>query len=399
MILKPKLYILDDDLQYANLLVEFAKNSGWPAIAECSSVNFLSYDLSDGGILVLDLNMPEIDGIEVIRALAKEKTSLLLILISGFDARVLHSAQQLTEAHEIKVIASLTKPVSALEFANVLESIDLLNVAANTPAVLNTSISENELKYAIQQHQLILNYQPQVNIETGELLGVEALVRWQHPKRGMIFPSQFIPLAEKSGLIGMLTEKVVTIAVEQSQCWQQQGVDIVISVNVSADNITSLSLPEQLKKLTDEHAIKAEKIVLEITESAFMGELTSSLDVLNRLRMKGFLLSIDDFGVGYSSLTQLYQAPFSELKIDQRFIMRMLEDTEAMVIVKICIMLGHMLGMKLVAEGVETKEIWNELHKLGCDVAQGYFIAKPLSADELIEWQRNRDPNLLLVSQ
>lgn len=131
--------------------------------------------------------------------------------------------------------------------------------------------------------------------------------------------------------------------------------------------------------------------MLEITESAVMGELTTSLDVLNRLRMKGFSLSIDDFGTGYSSLSHLYQAPFTELKIDQSFIMNMLEDTEAMVIVKICIMLGQMLGMNIVAEGVETQEIYDNLRGMGCDIAQGYLISRPISEDDLFQWAKNRN--------
>ncbi len=388
--MKPKLYILDDDSQYANLLLELAKRSGWSAVAEQSASRFLDYDLSAGGILVLDLNMPEMDGIEVIRALAKEKKRLLLILISGFDARVLHSARQLAEAHDIKVLASLTKPVVRKEFIKALESVTAGGRSVSRPISRNEPVTAQELIEAIQQRQLVLHFQPQVTIETEALLGVEALVRWQHPERGLIFPGDFIPLAEKEGLIDRLTEVVIILAVEQSRRWQSEGLDVVISVNVSAENIKSLSLPEQLKELTDKHAIEPGKIELEITESAFMGELTSSLDVLNRLRMKGFSLSIDDFGTGYSSLTQLYQAPFTELKIDQRFIMRMIEDKEAMVIVKICIMLGHMLGMRLVAEGVETREVWDELKQLGCDVAQGYFIAKPMPADALITWSRCR---------
>ncbi|MCF6218348.1 MAG: EAL domain-containing response regulator [Gammaproteobacteria bacterium] len=388
--MKPKLYILDDDSQYANLLLELAKRSGWSAVSEQSASRFLDYDLSAGGILVLDLNMPEMDGIEVIRALAKEKKRLVLILISGFDARVLHSARQLAEAHDIKVLASLTKPVVRKEFIKALESVAGGERAEISPVSHNEPVTAQELTEAILQRQLVLHFQPQVTIETEALLGVEALVRWQHPDRGLIFPGDFIPLAEKEGLIDRLTEVVIILAVEQSRRWQSEGLDVVISVNVSAENIKSLSLPEQLKELTDKHAIEPGKIELEITESAFMGELTSSLDVLNRLRMKGFSLSIDDFGTGYSSLTQLYQAPFTELKIDQRFIMRMIEDKEAMVIVKICIMLGHMLGMRLVAEGVETREIWDELKKLGCDVAQGYFIAKPMPAEALITWSRCR---------
>jgi len=384
----PELYILDDDEQYAELLTEVANNAGWKASHEQSPYQFFNKTIEPHAVLVLDLNMPEMDGIEVIRKLADKNLHLLLILISGFDTRVLHSAQQLAKAHDFKVIATLAKPVPIHEFIEVLEQTSTnIRHEKKAPAI-KQNISPEELQHGLNEHQFILHYQPQVNMKTSKFEGVESLVRWQHPERGLVYPDQFIQLAEQNDLIDQLTEEVITLAVEQNKEWQTENFSIPISVNVSAQNITSLSLPEQLKELTDKHAVTPENITLEITESAVMKQLTSSLDVLNRLRMKGFSLSIDDFGTGYSSLTHLYQAPFTELKIDQNFVDHMTNDAEALVIVKICIMLGQMLGMRLVAEGVETQEIWHELKSLGCDIAQGYFIAKPMSADELLIWAK-----------
>ncbi len=387
VMVKPSLYILDDDEQYANLLAEFASGSGWNAIAEYDPVAFLDKDISDAHVLVLDLVMPELDGIEVIRAIAKKRNEITLVLVSGFDARVLHSAQQLAEAHNIKVAASLTKPIPVNEFMKVLASIETDEPAKNVNIEKETLAAE-ELAHAIKNDELVLYFQPQVNIQTGELEGVEALVRWLHPEKGIVFPDQFIYLAEENNLIGDLTERVIYLAVKQNKKWEDKGFNIAISVNVSADNIISLNLPEKLKDLIDHYGVAAENIVVELTESAVMDELTAQLDVLNRLRMKGFQLSIDDFGTGYSSLSHLYQAPFTELKIDQSFIMRMLDDTEAMAIVKICIMLGKMLGMRIVAEGVETKEIYDILHGMNCDIAQGYYLSRPIPADELFEWAK-----------
>ena len=384
----PELYILDDDEQYAELLTEVANNAGWKASHEQSPYQFFNKTIEPHAVLVLDLNMPEMDGIEVIRKLADKNLHLLLILISGFDTRVLHSAQQLAKAHDFKVIATLAKPVPIHEFIEVLEQTSTnIRHEKKAPAI-KQNISPEELQHGLNEHQFILHYQPQVNMKTSKFEGVESLVRWQHPERGLVYPDQFIQLAEQNDLIDQLTEEVITLAVEQNKEWQTENFSIPISVNVSAQNITSLSLPEQLKELTDKHTVTPENITLEITESAVMKQLTSSLDVLNRLRMKGFSLSIDDFGTGYSSLTHLYQAPFTELKIDQNFVDHMTNDAEALVIVKICIMLGQMLGMRLVAEGVETQEIWHELKSLGCDIAQGYFIAKPMSADELLIWAK-----------
>lgn len=385
----PTLYILDDDTQYAELLAVVASNAGWEAIVETNPVKLLEKDLSKIELLVLDLNMPEMDGIEVIRAIAEQGCNITLILVSGFDARVLHSAQQLAKAHYLKVAASLTKPVPISDFLKVLNAFEN-EVPSKPNSTLKDAINVEELKKAIENDELVLHYQPQVNIKSGELSGVEALVRWEHPDKGMIFPDQFITLAEENNLINALTERVIYLAVTQNKQWSNEGLNTSISVNVSAENIIHLNLPEKLKKLTDQYDVKSENIVLELTESSVMGELTTSLDVLNRLRMKGFSLSIDDFGTGYSSLSHLYHAPFTELKIDQKFIMYMLEDTEAMVIVKICIMLGHMLGMDIVAEGVETQEIFDKLKEMDCDVAQGYLLSRPIPADDLINWVNSR---------
>ena len=385
----PTLYILDDDTQYADLLAVVASNAGWEVIVETNPVNFLEKDLSKIELLVLDLHMPEMDGIEVIRAIAEQGCNITLILVSGFDARVLHSAEQLAKAHYLKVAASLTKPVPIDTFLKVLNAFE--NEEPSKPnSILKDTIKVDELEKAIENDELVLHYQPQVNIMSGELSGVEALLRWEHPEQGMIFPNQFIALAEENNLINALTERVIYLAVTQNKQWCNEGLNTSISVNISAENIIHLNLPEKLKKLTEQYDINSQNIVLELTESSVMGKLTTSLDVLNRLRMKGFSLSIDDFGTGYSSLSHLYQAPFTELKIDQKFIMHMLEDTEAMVIVKICIMLGHMLGMDIVAEGVETQEIFDELKEMGCDVAQGYFLSRPIPADDLINWVNSR---------
>lgn len=384
------LYVLDDDEQYAQLLSELAKNAGWTAIAETDPVLFLSHDLSKINVLTLDLNMPGMDGIEVIREIAERKCNLKLILVSGFDARVLHSAQQLAEAHNIKVVASLTKPVSINEFIKVLDTLEK-ETPSYKPSSVKNSVTAKELENAIKNNELILYYQPQIDIKTNKLSGVEALVRWNHPERGIIFPDQFIYLAEENNLIGDLTERMIYLAVKQNKKWHDIGFDTVISVNVSVAYITSLNLPEKLKKLLDQYDVNAKNIMLELTESAVMGELTTSLDVLNRLRMKGFSLSIDDFGTGYSSLSHLYQAPFTELKIDQGFVMHMLEDAKAMVIVKICIMLGQMLGMCIVAEGVETEAIYDKLEEMGCDIAQGYFLSRPIPADQLYQWKQDRN--------
>lgn len=381
-----RLFILDDDPQYAELLCMVAQDQGWMVEFTTDPIAFLDQKISQETILVLDLILPHVDGIEVIRALAKRKCYCPLILISGFDNKVLHSAQQLAEAHKMPVIATLTKPFELTNFISILDNLKTKVIQKTTIRTADVSFAQQELEDALDNQEFILHYQPQVDIVTRKTISIEALVRWQHPTIGLVYPDRFISLIEQYKLIDQLTSTVLSLACEDLRQLKFHYPHMKLSVNVTSDNIISLEFPDILKNITDQNAINPSSITLELTESAVMGELTSSLDVLNRLRMKDFQLSIDDFGTGYSSLQQLYQAPFNELKIDRAFTSKMLTDKEAMVIVKICIMLGKMLNMHTLAEGVETEDIMQELQNLECDFAQGYFISKPLSFEDLSKW-------------
>lgn len=384
-----RIYIVDDDIQVAELFSAAIDSVGIDNQYFTNAREFLDLDLKDTDVVLLDLNMPDIDGIEVIRVLGKNSAQVQLVLISGHDKGVLHSAQQLAQAHALRVAGSLSKPVSieklkmlVIELTQQAQSSNQLGAAAQHMPTLE------ELKTALREKQLVLHYQPQIDLRSGALRGVEALARWQHPQRGLIFPDMFIPLAEQHDLIGELTAEVIGQSIEQSRKWQQQGLTTNISVNISADNITSLSLPEQLSDLLINNQLDPAMLTLEITESALMCELVTSLDILTRLRMKGFGLSIDDFGTGYSSLSQLHRIPFTELKIDKSFTMSMAQDEESRAIVKTCIMLGQELNMQVVAEGVESAEILMLLENYGCDIAQGYHIARPMPAENLPGWVR-----------
>jgi len=383
-------YILDDDKQYATLLQTMAERSGWQVVNEQSATDFLDSDLPKNMTLALDLVMPELDGIEVIRELIRREITLTLILISGVDKRTLHSAQVLARAYDINVVASISKPVRLKEFAEILENIDKEDITNKRNGTLFVPSSE-DLEIGITQHQFVVYYQPQVCLQSDSLIGVEALVRWLHPEYGLVPPNDFISLAERNGMINALTNEVVSmVARDSTQLNSIFGRDVGISINISAKDIISLSLPDQLNHLLSEYSINPKNITFEITESAVMNDLVSFLDVLNRLSLKGFSLSIDDFGTGFSSLSLLYQAPFKELKIDQSFVGRMLMDAEAMIIVEICILLAKKMEMKIVAEGIENHQILSALKQLGCDVAQGYFIGRPMPLADLVTWWRQR---------
>ena len=244
----------------------------------------------------------------------------------------------------------------------------------------------SELRHAIKHNELVLHYQPKIDHQTGMVMGLEALVRWRHPERGFLAPDQFIPEAEQTGLIGPLTRWVLARAILQCAALHKAGVMISMAVNFSARNLHDKQLADELANLLDQAGLKPEYLVLEITESAVMADPAFGLQILNQFDKMGVTLAIDDFGTGYSSLAYLSQLPMNEIKIDKSFVLNMMQDSQAAVIVKSIIELGHNLGLKVVAEGVETREVWDRLTQWGCDTAQGYYMSRPLPEDQLMQW-------------
>jgi len=383
-----EIFIIDDEEQIAEMLGEVVTLSGFHAnIYSDATVFFEENKHNDHATIILDLNMPMMDGIEVIRKLSNSNCKASLILMSGYDMSVLRSAEKLAQAHGLEIVTSLMKPIQLDSLMEVLKNHRARMSSASTSTEKFEFIPRTkDLEIAIQNDELVIHLQPQIEIETGKLIGSEVLVRWEHPKHGMIFPDSFISLAEESGLIGALTSRVIDLALERISIHQIKGYNIPLSVNVSATNISSLELPEELSDKIQTSNIDPSQLTIELTESALMGELVTSLDILTRIRMKGFSLSIDDFGTGFSSLSQLHRVPFTELKVDKSFVMDMDSDDEAKAIVKTCIVLGHELNMKIVAEGVETQSTFELLKEMGCDIAQGYFLSRPISENDYQLW-------------
>ncbi len=245
-----------------------------------------------------------------------------------------------------------------------------------------------ELRRAVDRNELRLYYQPKVSLHSSHVSAVEALIRWEHPTRGLVSPAQFIPFAEHTGYIKLLTRWVLREAVRQCGEWLREGLTLQVSVNISARDLMNRELPEHVAELLAEHDVTPGLLCLEITESGFMEDPGHAQKVLDRLAELGVKLSIDDYGTGYSSLSYIMKLPVQELKIDQSFISRMVTDEEISTIVRSTIDLGHNLGLQVVAEGVEDLAVWNMLRSLGCDDAQGYFMSRPLEPRALTSWIR-----------
>lgn len=254
-----------------------------------------------------------------------------------------------------------------------------------------------ELRRGLQEGELILHYQPKADVHSAEIKGVEALVRWQHPTRNLLMPLEFVPLAEHTGLMRPLTLYVLDEALRQCDAWRQKGLRLRMAVNLSVRNLQDEEFPEDVARLLGKWGIPARWLELEITESAFMTDPTRAMAILDRLSFMGVRLSLDDFGTGHSSLSYLQRMPVNEVKIDRSFVMNMATDENDATIVRATIDLGRNLGLQTVAEGVETPEIWNQLDSLGCDMAQGYYLSRPVPPGELYVWMEARPAQILPV--
>ncbi len=255
---------------------------------------------------------------------------------------------------------------------------------------VNRLLITGELRNALASEELVLHYQPKVDIASGEVRGVEALVRWKHPRFGLIYPDDFIGLAEQSGLIRPLTLWVLNSAMRQLGDWRHRGYPMSMSVNLSTRNLLDPDFPAQLLGCLTAWDIDPEHLVLEITESAMLADPQRAMETLAQIDAMGVRLSIDDFGTGYSSLAYLKQLPSGEIKIDKSFVMDMIIDENDAIIVRSTIDLAHNMGRQVVAEGVDSEEALDLLGILGCDLAQGYYICRPIPGEEIPAWLRGR---------
>jgi EAL domain-containing protein (putative c-di-GMP-specific phosphodiesterase class I) len=281
----------------------------------------------------------------------------------------------------------------ASEWRGVYAAAITLFVLALTLAVSTLVLArEHRLRRALERDELVLYYQPKVSIITGEVIGAEALVRWQHPERGLVFPDAFIPLAEQTGLIGPLTTYVLGAALTQARAWLDAGQPLMVSVNLSARHLLDERLPRQVADLLVAHGVPADLLQLEVTESALITEPVRAQRLLTAINTLGVRLSIDDFGAGYTSLGQLKNLPFIELKIDKSFTMNMGMDPSDALIVRSIVDLGHNLALTIVAEGVESAAALADLAALGCDIAQGFYLSPPLAAEAFDTWRAAHSP-------
>ncbi len=396
-----RLLVIDDDKDFRDFYRTVAEELGI-AVSEAGSVEMVMQQLGscEPTIILLDLCMPDADGVEVLRLFSDFQCNASVVVASGRDERVLQSALRLGGSLGVRMIDFLQKPVGISDLEKALEvaarrfEIDVgatkFALRAGWKSSPNAANSDNPdidaLVEAIERDQLEVHYQPKITLATGLIDSCEALVRWRCPERGLVPPGSFIPLAEDAGMIGDITDIVVQKTIAQMAAWKSQGFQLPVSVNLSPTQLTDLALPDRIAQMLAQAGILAENLVVEVTEQAAMADIASATDILTRLRLKNICVSLDDFGSGYSSLSEMYRLPLSELKFDRSLITDLDTSEDARIVVRALVALTKTLGVPVCAEGIETVETAEFLRSIECEKAQGFYFSRPLTPEAMADF-------------
>ncbi len=372
-----RLLVLADDPRVLTLLVEAGQRSRYEVTPTESATQFqASYDAATPSLILIDLERSEPDGPDPIWFLIEQRCTTPIILVSGSDSGGREAVRRVTTAHDLTIVGALAKPFPP-------EALTALLEVRREPDIDEWT---EELRSAIENSELSLHYLPTVEMATGRVVGFEALARWFHPRRGLISPGRFIPLAEETGLSVPLTDYVLARAIAECASWSAAGVELSVAVNIVAQSLTNVHILDEIGRLCQEHGLPANRITLEVAESAAMRQPELTTEVLTRLRSQGINLALDDFGTGFSNLRSLTQMPFSELKIDRGFVDKVVDSNENQTIVRVIVAIASSLGLTTVAEGVESLAVWHWLAALGIERCQGFAIARPMPSDRVLGW-------------
>ena len=388
--------VLEDDTLQMEMASIILRSLGVVRIASCTDGNqaLAVVRTYKPDLLLCDLTMPGMDGIAFLRQVAEQGFSGSVILLSGADRGVMKAAENLAKAYGLNLLAALNKPLQqdALQTA-------LSRQKQSKPELKHfakiAALSLSELQRGLDDDCVEVFFQPKVSVINKRVVGAECLARWRHPERGVLGPGTFIPVLEAHGMINALTSVMLEKGARQLGIWLSEGHSLKFAINVSMDNLDQPNLPEEYERIVKSAGVQPEQITLELTESRLMENLTLSLEILTRLRLKGFGLSIDDFGTGFSTMENLKQLPFTELKVDRAFVNGATQDEAARAILGSSIQLGKIFNLNLVAEGVEKQQDWDLIASSGCDEVQGFFIAQPMAAQEFIDWKIDWESKLI----
>ncbi|NWG31763.1 MAG: EAL domain-containing response regulator [Rhodocyclaceae bacterium] len=391
MKIPPSILIVEDHDFQRRILARMLAAIGAKQVLEAANGRVALAQLDAGhapGLVICDLDMPEMDGMAFIRHLGKRLPDVPVIIASALDPALLGSVAKMADAYGVRLLGVLEKPVTRIHLAQLIAAGDDSRHRRAVPPAPTFTLAEIEA--GIRNHEFVPFFQPKLDMRSGAVVGAEALARWRHPTQGIVSPYGFILTLEQADRIDALTFLMLEQAAHATRRLRAAGLDVTVSVNLSTTSLSDVMLADRVTEIVTGCGVEPKHMVLEITETAAMTALAPALENLTRLRMKGFGLSIDDYGTGFASLAQLARVPFTELKIDQGFVTGCSEHPNAHVIVEASLALAHGLKLKTVAEGIETQADWNALRALGCDLAQGYFIGRPMDEAAFLEFCRGR---------
>ncbi|GAA6153785.1 EAL domain-containing response regulator [Pseudoteredinibacter isoporae] len=387
--------IVNDDPGTLLMLKQQLLALGIQHISQCHNAS-MALDMlqpdSTFDIVFSKINMPSVDGIELIRHIHQLHINSAVILVTEEDPRITNSIRHLARELGLQFLGALLKPLTRSRIETLLRKYNAnfeLELKSEQPA-----ISVSELHQAVVNKEIEAYFQPQICVRTGRLIGAEALAHWRHPSKGLITAEHFIPMAERHGFIQMIGNYILDFCCVQLGHWQSKGVDISLSINISPLNLNRLDLPDVLCAMAEHHGIQPKNLIIELTEASMLEDIGTSIDILSRLRLRGFQLSIDDYGTGHSSLDKLQQIPFNELKIDRSFIKYASDNDASRRILEATVDLAKKLQLKCVAEGVEHESDWEMVSNLQCDIAQGFYISRPMPARDFMPWIESQLPRL-----
>lgn len=343
-------------------------------------------------IAFCDLNMPEMDGMEFMRHLEERHNNVAIVILSAQDKKLLSAVGRMAKMYGIKLLGTVEKPIALAHLKELLSKYDACAINPYVPDITARHFTLDEVLQGVHANQIFPFFQPKMDVKTGRIIGAEALARWVHPEYGVVGPNDFIPILEEQKKIYDLTFQMLEKSALACHTFLEITPGLTISVNLSLALLDDPGLADKIAQLVKNAGTDPKHFVLEITESAAMTDVALALENLTRLCMYGFALSIDDYGTGYSSMQQLTRIPFSELKIDQSFVKDFTDNEALRIVVESSIDMAHKLRIKSTAEGVETIYEWNTLKSMGCDIAQGFFIAKPMDKIQFQQFLETHNP-------
>jgi len=372
-----RLLILDDDIEIGHAIRDLADEFHFEVDITTTPVDFeKSLASPDPDLIALDLVFPGGDGIKMLRLLERRHYRGAVLLVSGMDDRVLTTARRLGVELGLDVIGSVQKPFKASTIRELLAKI----------AERHPLFTAADFQAALDNKEFVMHYQPVVDMKSKQVMGVEALIRWLRPDHGLVMPDSFLPSVVREGMMPILTHAVIAMALTDADRLKRQGIELRVAINVPASVALDPAFFDELTAARQCFDPDPPQVKIELTETEAMGDPVRMMEVLSRLRLTGIELAIDDFGTGYSSLVELRRLPLNCIKIDKSFVLACAWEADAAAITRAIIDLSHALGISVVAEGVESQEIWDLLVEWGCDAGQGFLISRPMPSADLGIW-------------